>query len=118
MKDAEKIKNEKGLMRDSKNPELYMSLANTVSALKDEINKRYNYWYTHKDNYGKIGNQIKKIILVGGSSNLFNLDDYLSSSLKIKVERADVWSNVSLAIDSASTSNDSGIIPTSLKRFM
>jgi type IV pilus assembly protein PilM len=96
-KEAEKIKNEKGLIKDPENPELYMSLVNIVSALRDEINKRYIFWHTHKDRNGEVGEQIKKIFLVGGNSNLGGLEDYLSSSLKVKVERANVWNNVSLS---------------------
>ena len=71
-----------------------MSLANIVSVLRDEINKRYIFWHTHKDSNGKVGDKIQKIILVGGNSNLYGLEDYLSSSLKVKVERADIWKNV------------------------
>jgi len=92
--EAQKIKNEKGLVKDPKHPELYMSLANIASVLKDEINKRYIFWHTHKGSEGKEGKQIKKILLVGGNSNLFGLEDYLSSSLKVKVERSNVWANV------------------------
>ena len=91
---AQKIKNEKGLVKDSKNPELYMSLANVVSVLKDEINKRYIFWHTHKENSGKTKERIQKILLVGGNANLFGLEDYLSSSLKVKVEKPNVWVNV------------------------
>ena len=93
-KEAEDIKNHKGLLKDSENPELYMSFANVVSALRDEINNRYIYWHTHKDKEGKVGDKIKKIILVGGNANLLGLDEYLSSSLKVKVEKANVWANV------------------------
>jgi type IV pilus assembly protein PilM len=91
--DADIIKNERGLIKDGEYPDLYMSLANIVSVLKDEINKRYIFWHTHKNKDGSIGDQIKKIILVGGNSNLMGLEDYLSSSLKVKVEKANVWSN-------------------------
>ena len=87
-KEAEKIKNEKGLFRDEENPELYMSLANAVSVLRDEINKRFIFWHTHKVE-GK-EDPIKEIILVGGNSNIFGLEEYLSSSLKVKVERANI----------------------------
>ena len=93
-KEAEDIKNHKGILKDPENPELYMSFVNIVSALRDEINNRYIYWHTHKDEEGKVGNKIKKIILVGGNANLLGLDEYLSSSLKVRVEKADVWSNI------------------------
>jgi len=72
-----------------------MSFVNVVSALRDEINNMYIYWHTHKYEEGKVGDKIKKIILVGGNANLLGLDEYLSSSLKVRVEKADVWSNVS-----------------------
>jgi type IV pilus assembly protein PilM len=96
---AQKIKNEKGLTRDSENPELYMSLANIVSVLKDEINKRYIFWHTHKNADGNKSDKIQKILLVGGNANLYGLEDYLSTSLKIKVERPNVWVNVPFSED-------------------
>ena len=37
---------------------------------------------------------IEKIILCGGDANLLGLTDYLSASLKIPVERADIWTNI------------------------
>jgi type IV pilus assembly protein PilM len=97
--EVQKLKNEKGLVQDVEYPELYMSLANIVSVLKDEINKRYIFWHTHKEDDGEMKEKIQKIILVGGNSNLFGLDDYLSSGLKVKVERANVWSNISFDDD-------------------
>ncbi|PIP86647.1 hypothetical protein COW82_00945 [Candidatus Campbellbacteria bacterium CG22_combo_CG10-13_8_21_14_all_43_18] len=103
--EVEKIKNEKGLVRDKDKPELYMSLANVVSVLKDEINKRFIFWHTHKDIDGKIGDNIKKIILVGGNANLFGLKDYLQAGLKVRVEYADVWKNVKFRDDAVPVIN-------------
>lgn len=95
--EADKIKNEKGFARYKDNEELFASLMNTVSALKDEVNKHYLYWNTrmsdqHK-NKKKLG-KIEKIILCGGSANLAGLSEYLSFSIKAPVELANVWVNV------------------------
>lgn len=97
--DVERFKNENGLIKDPEHPNLYMSLVNVVSVLRDEINKRYIYWHTHKDESGIVGEHISKIILVGGNSNLLGLDEYLSSSLKVRVERANVWTNITFDKD-------------------
>jgi type IV pilus assembly protein PilM len=98
-KEAQDIKNKQGLAKDSKYPELYMSLANIVSVLKDEINKRYIFWHTHEDKDGRQREKIQKIFLVGGNANLFGLEDYLSSSLRVKTERPNVWVNAPFSKD-------------------
>lgn len=92
--EAEKMKKEFGLQRNIENKEIFAVLLNSVSILRDEIAKHFLYWHTHPDEDGKSNDPIKKIILCGGDSNLIGLPDYLSVSLKTKVELADVWSNI------------------------
>ena len=43
---------------------------------------------------GKIDRQIKKVILCGGDSNLVGLSEYFSVSMKVSVEMANVWVNI------------------------
>lgn len=93
-KEAEKIKKEYGLQRNTVHKEIFSVLLNSVSILRDEIVKHYLYWHTHKDEEGKNNPPIKKIILCGGDSNLIGLSDYLSVSMKSKVEMANVWVNI------------------------
>ena len=92
--EAEKMKREYGLKRNSDNRELFSVLLNSVSILRDEVVKHFLYWHTHKDEEGKGNPPIKKIMLCGGDSNLIGLSDYLSISLKTPVEMANVWVNI------------------------
>ncbi len=92
--EAEKMKLKYGLMRNTDNQEVFSTLLNGVSILKDEISKHFIYWHTHKDEDGKDRPQIKKIILCGRGANLAGFADYVSVSMRQKVELADVWTNV------------------------
>jgi type IV pilus assembly protein PilM len=93
--EAEKMKQQYGLSRDSKNKEIFSALLNGISVLGDEISKHFLFWNTNKEENNKDHPLIKKIILCGGDSNLIGLSDYLSASIKIKVETANVWVNIS-----------------------
>lgn len=90
---ADHIKQEKGFKNTGENQEFYMALVNCVSALRDEINRRVDYWHTHPDRAGNTGNNIKKIILCGGNASVPGLAEHLAESLNIKVEIANVWTN-------------------------
>ncbi|OGI71355.1 hypothetical protein A3B84_00630 [Candidatus Nomurabacteria bacterium RIFCSPHIGHO2_02_FULL_35_13] len=92
--EAEKKKKEFGLRRNATNREVFSVLLNGVSILRDEIVKHFLYWHTHKDEEGKDRPLIKKVILSGGDSNLIGLSEYLSVSMKINVEIANVWVNI------------------------
>lgn len=93
-KEAEVMKREFGLRRNTDNKELFSILLNGISILRDEINRHYIYWHTHKDKDGKDRPPIEKIILCGGDGNLIGLVDYLATSMRTKVETADVWVNI------------------------
>ena len=92
--EAEKMKRQYGLQRNVKNKEIFAVLLNSVSILRDEIDKHFLYWHTHKDEENRDHPPIKKIILCGGDSNLVGLSEYLSVSMKTKVEMANVWTNI------------------------
>jgi len=92
--EAERIKINYGLQRNTDNKEIFSVLLNSVSVLRDELSKHFIYWHTHKNEGGESNPAIKKILLCGGDANLIGLSDYLSVSLKTKVEMADVWVNI------------------------
>ena len=94
LEEAIKMKIKYGLQRNTANKEIFSVLLNSVSILRDEVAKHYLYWHTHKDEGGKNNPPVKKIILCGGDSNLIGLADYLSVSMKSKVEMANVWINI------------------------
>ncbi|MBU0999321.1 pilus assembly protein PilM [Patescibacteria group bacterium] len=95
LEEAEKMKQEYGLERNTKNKEIFAVLLNSVSVLRDEIVKHFLYWHTHKDEKGRNNPTIKKIIFCGGDSNLIGLTEYISVSMKSSAELADVWTNIS-----------------------
>ncbi len=94
MEEAEEIKKEKGITGHDKNSELFLTMMSIIGVLKDEANKHYVYWHTHKDSYGEKRPAIEKIILCGGDSNLSGLSDYLSTGIHIPVELANGMVNV------------------------
>ncbi len=92
--EADKMKQQYGLLRNTPNKEIFSVLLNSVSVLRDEMVKHFLYWHTHKDEEGKNNPPIKSIIFCGGDANLIGLADYVSVSMKSKVEMADVWINI------------------------
>jgi len=93
--EAEKMKWDYGLERNTDNKEIFSVLLNGVSVLRDEILKHFLYWQTHKDEEGRDRTPIKKIILTGGDANLIGLAEYFSISTRSKVELGNVWTNIS-----------------------
>ncbi len=91
--EAERVKRQPAVLKDRKNMDVFFSLMNTISALKDEVNKLSNYWNTHRDPSGDVGKKIRKLILCGHDAALGGFDDYLSLSFGIPVEVGNVWRN-------------------------
>lgn len=92
--EAERMKKEYGLVKNSGDKEFFFTLMHPISILKDEINKHFIYWHTHPVPGEKKRKKIEAITLCGGDSNLIGLADYLSASLKVPVKVANVWNNV------------------------
>lgn len=92
--EAERMKKEYGLVKNSGNKELFFTLMHPISILKDEINKHFIYWHTHPEPGEKEREKIKDIVLCGGDSNLLGFSDYLAANLKVPVSVANVWVNV------------------------
>ena len=91
---AEKIK-KKYLTEDTKETDnIFPIILNGLSVLRDELNKHFAYWETHENETGTKHDPISKIILCGGNASLPGLLEYFSSSMKIKVECANVWINI------------------------
>jgi type IV pilus assembly protein PilM len=86
-----KIKNTKGLIATPDNVAVAKALEEIMKLMVDELGVRMHYWHTRKVDRGE--RQIKKILLCGGSSNLWGLPEYLTDALGIPTERARVWQN-------------------------
>jgi type IV pilus assembly protein PilM len=85
-----KLKNEIGLSRD-KDHEIHDAIIATVSAVRDELATRIQYWNTR--GVGGADRFVEEVILCGGSSNLNGLPEYLATALHIETRRANVWQN-------------------------
>ncbi len=93
VEEAQKVKSEHTAFKHKKHEELFLSLINALSALKDEIGKLSVYWSTHKEQGEEPPRKISKILLCGRDSGLSGLSEYFSSVLQIKVEVGNVWQN-------------------------
>ena len=92
--EAEELKKLYGLQRNMDNQEASSVLLGGASVLRDAIERVSLHWHMYQDEKGEKNPSIKKIILCGGDANLIGLADYLSTSLKAKVEMANVWINI------------------------
>ena len=91
--EAVAIKKERGFVKNRENFELFSSLMNAVSVIKDEVNRSLVYWRTHRNAPNTAINSVEKIILCGRDAGLVGIDEYLSLTMKIPVEVGSVWRN-------------------------
>lgn len=85
------IKNTQGLVRGVEDASVYEALVTTMSAIKDEVLVRMQYWNSHRED--KEERHLDSIILCGGSVNLKGLPGYLTETLGLEAKRAEVWQN-------------------------
>lgn len=86
-----KIKNTKGLLHTKDNEAIATILEKYAKSVVDEIDIRIQYWHSRGIDRG--AREIKKVILCGGSANLFGLPEFMSEKIGIPTERAHVWVN-------------------------
>ncbi|MAZ56359.1 hypothetical protein CL653_01040 [bacterium] len=87
------IKNTLGLVRTFEDTSAYDAMITTMSAIKDEVAVRIEYWNSRINMKGSTEHEIKTIILCGGSCNLKGLPEYLNQTLGVEVQRGNVWQN-------------------------
>lgn len=92
--EAKKIKERYGFSKNHQNIELFLAITNTISAIKDEVNKMDEYWQSHRNPKNSDERKIRQVILCGKDANLSGLDEYLASALKTEVKVASVWQNI------------------------
>ena len=85
------IKNTKGLLHTKENEAIANILEKYAQTVVDELSIRIHYW--HSRGIDTTEREIKKVILCGGSANLFGLPEFLSQRLEVQAERAHVWVN-------------------------
>jgi Tfp pilus assembly PilM family ATPase len=86
-----KIKNTKGLIGTQDNEAIASVLNKYAKNIADELSVRMCYWSTRSIDID--ARAIKKVILCGGSANLFGLPEFLTEKLDVPTERAHVWAN-------------------------
>ncbi|MDP3996587.1 MAG: pilus assembly protein PilM [bacterium] len=91
--EAKRLKDESSFNRDGKNTEMFSSLVDTVSALKDEVGKVLTYWKTHVETHGDGDGNLSKIILCGRDAGIDGFPEYLASALNANVSVGEVWEN-------------------------
>ncbi len=92
--EAEKMKKEIGLSRNEKDKELFSVILNGLSVLRDEVNRHFIYWHSHKDAEGNARPVIQAIRICGGNANLDGIVEYFKTSLRADVDLANVWVNM------------------------
>lgn len=91
----ESFKNEEGLLaKGGKDSTGVQAITGTVSALADEITRHYHYWDTRRNDKGERVTPVERIFLLGGSSNLKGIGDYISARVQVDCIRPNVWQNV------------------------
>lgn len=93
---ANKLKEERGLLRSKENQEVFAALLPPISALKDEIRQRFIYWQNHFDKDEGKRASIDKVVLVGGQSTLPGFREYLEEHLETPVVFGNPWINFAL----------------------
>ena len=91
--EAKKVKAERGLVPGEENDEYLTSMLSTVSAIREEIVKRHEYWQGRAA-VGTPHEPITRAILVGGNATVRGLPEYLETALKVPVALGDVFANL------------------------
>lgn len=91
--EARRIKAERGIVSASGNEDYTAAMFSTVSAIKDEIASRLQYWQG-KAAFAGAHEPVTRAILVGGNASLRGFPEYLEGILKIPVTAGDVFTNL------------------------
>lgn len=91
--EARKIKAERGIVPVPGNEDYLATMLSTVSAIRDEISTRLDYWQEKMTGSG-VHTPVTRAILVGGNASLRGFPEYLEGALKIPVVAGDVFTNL------------------------
>jgi Tfp pilus assembly PilM family ATPase len=73
-------------------------MLSTVSAIRDEIVRRIDYWDSRKTSISGY-EPITRAIIVGGNATVRGLPEYLETALQMPVELGDVFTNLAPRTD-------------------
>jgi type IV pilus assembly protein PilM len=91
--EARKVKAERGIVPAPGNEDYLAAMLSTVSAIRDEISRRLEYWQGKIATSG-VHEPVSHAILAGGNASVRGLPEYLEGALKIPVTAGDVFTNL------------------------
>jgi type IV pilus assembly protein PilM len=91
--EARRVKIERGIVPGSDTDDYLAAMLATVSAIRDEISRRLEYWQGHAVKAG--GHEpVARAVLAGGNATVRGLPEYLEGALGIPVATGDVFTNL------------------------
>lgn len=91
--EARKVKSERGIVPAPGNEDYLAAMLSTISAIRDEISRRLDYWNEKMTLSGE-HDPVSRIIVAGGNASLRGLPEYLEGSLGVPVVAGDVFTNL------------------------
>lgn len=91
--EARVVKAERGIVPSAGNDEYLAAMLSTVSAIRDEISRRLEYWQ-EKETLKGVHEKVSHAILVGGNASIRGFSEYLEGALRIPVTTGDVFTNL------------------------
>ncbi len=91
--EAKRVKAERGLTGGAAGDEYVATMLLTVSAIREEITRRLEYWQSRAVE-GSGNEPVTRVILVGGNATVRGLPEYLETALKLPVSLGDVFTNL------------------------
>ena len=93
--EAQRFKNDEGLTAKSGPHAAGLeAVSGTAAALGDEVARTFHFWDTRRNERQERVTPVSRVILVGGTSNLKGLPDYIAGRVQAPAERANVWRHV------------------------
>lgn len=91
--EARVVKSERGIVPAAGNEEYLAAMLSTVSAIRDEIARRLEYWQ-EKETLKSRHEKVSRAILAGGNASIRGFPEYLEGTLRIPVATGDVFTNL------------------------
>lgn len=92
--EAEKIKQEKGLVQGGAHSEVLLERPSPLATLRDEVRRHYTYWQTHHSQEGGAYQPIETVYLCGGEANIQGFAEYLADGSSIPFTLPNVFVNI------------------------
>lgn len=91
--EARQVKSDRGIVPAPGNEDYLAAMLSTVSAIRDEIAYRLDYWQ-ERVKISDAHEPVSHVILAGGNASVRGLPEYLEGALGIPVTTGDVFTNL------------------------